>query len=469
MNAKLIGILCASENEVIAYTQMELAEMGYYVVSDGENFVFGIPETDMVTPIMLLSHLDTCRVKDNVIPAVYMDTVYNENANECGCLGADDRAGVYVTLEIAAKLVNKPYILFTTGEETGYAGMLAFLTALHPERATHEESFWKGKKLLEPYTDDIYACLQYDRQGFNSVVAYGSSRLEYELIAKAEVLGYSFDYGSTSDSRILSESTNIAHLNLSAGFVRQHTPDELLLLPALDFAITNGVYLAQMIDRPYRVVTLPKREYPYRYQYTYPPNKDIEEDKPWNKRPIDVMRPTCDICDKHRKVTYMPEMQANVCKKCLQRIYTKDGDTYATISIETRRRELDMERQESRKANMVFTPTCPMSGDHECVYPLQDGVCFCDDCGTWFLNTTLGTYWWDEPTANSAYFRFHADPVTIYPVSISDEACPLDNCMICGELMHDVSLSYYDNKETGEYEFIVCDKCNLIDPPRRRA
>lgn len=468
MDAKLIGILCASDQEAIAYCQMELAEMDYYVVSDGTNFVFGVPNTDLITPVLLLAHIDTCRKSDAVIPAVYMDTVYNNNGKACGCLGADDRAGVHIVLEIAAEMHNKPYVLFTTGEETGHTGMAKFLEAMHPERSTHQEDFYTGKKLFEPYIDDIYACLQYDRHGYNSVVAYGSSRLEYGLIAKAEVLGYRFEIGSTSDSRVLSESTNIAHLNLSAGFVHQHSPDELLLLPAIDFAIRNGVHLAQMIDRPYRVAKEPERVFTTRYQYKYPPHISDTDDKPWNEKAIDVMRPTCDICDKHRPVTYMPEMQANVCKKCLQRVYKKHGFHYASVSVDTHRKELECLRQESHKANMPFTPTCPMAHDHDQIYPCEDGVCFCDDCGTWFLNTTLGVYWWDDPHAREAYFRFHADQVTIYPVNVSDDACPLDNCMICGDLMHDESLSYYDNKETGEYELIVCDKCNVIDPPRYR-
>lgn len=476
MDARLVGLLCASDQEAIAYCQMELADMGYYVTSDGTNFVFGVPNTDLIAPVLLLAHIDTCRDTDNVLPAIYMDTVYNENGKECGCLGADDRAGVHICLEIASRMPNKPYVLFTTGEEVGHVGMAAFLNADHPERATHEESFYTGKKLVEPYLDDIYAVLQYDRHGYNSVVAYGQSRLEYQLIAKAEVLGYRFEQGTTSDSRNFTEHTNIAHLNLSAGFVHQHSPDELLLIPAIDFAIRNGVHLCQMIDRPYRVAKVPERHWSGRYKYpphisdldnTTPDNDDKK--KPWNQRPIDVIRPTCDICDKHRPVTYMPEMQANVCKKCLKRIYKKHEFDYAAISVDVHRKELEVDRMLSRKGNLPFTPTCPMAHDHEEVYPLENGVCFCDDCGTWFLNTTLGVYWWDEPHAKEAYFRFHADQVTIYPVRVADDACPLDNCMICGELTHDESLSYYDNKETGEYELIVCDKCNLVDPaPRNR-
>ena len=464
MDAKLIGLLTASDDEAIAFVTMELYEMGYEIITDNTNYVFGIPGDDNITPVMLMAHLDTRRTPgQQVIPSVFFDTLYNETGEECGCLGADDRAGAYIVLEIAGRLANKPYVLFTTGEETGHTGAAIFLKTAHPERVTVSEEFYAGKTIIEPYIPDIYAILQYDRQGFNSVVTYGSASKQHELIDKALTLGYTHDYGTTSDSRNITETYGIAHLNLSAGFLHQHTPQEMLLLPALDFATNNGVVLAQMIDKPYRV----EKEHvfsgwPPAGQYkTYPPRM---EDKP---EPEDYgTTPQCDICGKHRTVYYIKHAHAVVCKKCIRRAGGEDKITVETI--DSIKYDLYWQRERSKMNNLPFVPSCPNGMDHKDISREDDGVMWCDDCGTYFWQDTEGAFSWELKDSTTATYRFYAAPEVTYEVSAFEEQCPLNNCQICGRLMPDKRLSYYTDITTNEVGLVVCDKCNAIDPPSRR-
>jgi hypothetical protein len=465
MDAKLIGLLTASDNEAIAAVTMELYNAGYHVITDNVNYVFGVPGTDTVTPVMLMAHIDTVRKPEGVVlPGVYFDTLYNVNASECGCLGADDRAGVYICLEIISKLDAKPYVLFTTGEEIGGVGVKAFLSSQHPERNDVPEEFWSGKTILEPYLDDIYAVLQYDRQGFNSVVAYGSARLQTELIDKAIVLGYCLDWGTTSDSRNITETHGVAHLNLSAGFIHQHGFNEMLLLPALDFAINNGIVLAESIDKPYRLAkeqvfsAWPKSSFGY-----YPPK---EEDKPL---PDDLgITPTCDICGKHRTVEYIDHADALVCKKCIRRAGGTDKITINTMDDLVV--DLELKRRISRQGNLPFVSSCPVCGNNKEVYPMKDGVFYCATCDMHFYNSTPpeGAYTWVLEDSTQATFKYFDRDKGEVCVSSSEEMCPLDNCEMCGKLWPSKALSYYTNQETHEVELVVCDDCNAIDPPRKR-
>lgn len=464
MDAKLIGLLTSSDDEALAAVTMELYEMGYEVITDNANYVFGIPGTDSITPIMFMAHIDTCcKPGYPIIPGVFFDTLYNVNGAKCGCLGADDRAGVYICLEIAGRLESKPYILFTTGEEIGHVGVKAFLGAQHPERTSVPEEFYSGKTIIEPYLEDIYAILQYDRQGFNSVVAYGAARLQYDLINKAVLLGYYHDSGTTSDSRNITEMHGVAHLNLSAGFLHQHTKEELLLLPALDFAINNGIILAQMIDIPYRV-SKPDlfSGWPIMGYSKYPPRA---EDKPL---PDDTgLVPECDVCGKQRTVYYLEHADALVCKKCIRRAGGEDKITYNNLS--EHKDKLASQRLLSKQNNLPFIPSCPIDKSHQDIYPLAHNIMFCDECGTYFWQIPEGVYWWKCVDSTTATFEYYDKNLGQIDVSSTEDMCPLDNCEMCGKLLPDKYLSYYTNQETHETTLVVCDECNAIDPPRKRG
>lgn len=126
-----------SEGEVARHVKAELAALGLDVTEDataGEtgagsgNLVARIAGPPGAPTVMLCAHMDTVPVADR-IEAVLEDGWYR-NRHEA-ILGADDKAGVAVLLEVARAIAGGGApaaceLVFTTGEEVGLRGARAF-------------------------------------------------------------------------------------------------------------------------------------------------------------------------------------------------------------------------------------------------------------------------------------------------------------------------------------------------------
>jgi len=449
---KLEEYLTSSVAEAMTFCVEELSSMDYIVMSDSKNFIFAVPRSTRVTPLLYMAHLDTRRESDDVLLGRHGDTLINVNGDKAGCLGADDRAGVFVVLNVARNCKEKPYILFTTGEETGHTGAQAFLNAEHPVLTGYPKEFYEGKLIWEPYVEDIYSVVQFDRKGFNEAAFYGTSQFADELVEIVENLGYVKFTNSRSDSLDIQVAFGVAGVNLSTGFLHEHTPDELLLLPALNFALRTGIYLTALIDER---IPLPKNlqqifhSAPAVTQYpaVMPPNPD-------KNKIFRGIRMECDICGKKRPVIYIPHAQACVCAKCSTRVggpsfITKDG-------IETLRKSLQEERDKSRLNNLKSSVhRCPLCGEAVKLSPLKGGVLLCNSCQTYFLHMKDMICFWSDRDDKRFYFRKYSDPVTIHDAESPVPGIPLDWCHICGHIHHTDEIFSYDG-------FNACRECDAI-------
>ena len=124
-------------------------------------------------------------------------------------LGADDRVGVYMILSLI-KDGFRPYILFTTDEESGGAGASKF-SAVY-------------RKLLEK--TKIKYMIQLDRCGFNDCVFYDCDNQEFEHYINT--FGWETARGTFSDISIICPATGLAGVNLSVGYFYEHTNTEML-------------------------------------------------------------------------------------------------------------------------------------------------------------------------------------------------------------------------------------------------
>ena len=158
-------------------------------------------------PVALVAHLDT------VFSAPPQNIFYDKTKNVMWSpegLGADDRAGVYAIVQLLKRGL-RPTVIFTTDEEKGAIGATA-LTLDHPE-------------LPEPLKKLKYI-IQLDRRGSNDCVFYDCENAEFEKYV--EQFGFVTSFGTFSDISVICPSWEIAGVNLSIGYINEHSYAELL-------------------------------------------------------------------------------------------------------------------------------------------------------------------------------------------------------------------------------------------------
>jgi hypothetical protein len=175
---------------------------------------------------MLCVHLDT--INTHYAPGEILpeDFEYDETLNVLGvnpnsklsCLGGDDRAGVWIALQIINYMEltgNYNYnVGFFRDEEIGCIGSEAYL---------------KSKDFIENTT----CYLGLDRkstQGTQEIALYGNDN--QELIDVFTELGYAVEMGSITDAAVLA-TDDVACLNLSVGYDNEHTKNEVLHLDCM--------------------------------------------------------------------------------------------------------------------------------------------------------------------------------------------------------------------------------------------
>lgn len=160
-------------------------------------------------PVALVAHLDT--VFQKTPSEIYFDSKKNVMWSPQG-LGADDRAGVFGIIQIILRGY-KPHIIFTTGEEFGGVGATRL----------------KNDYPIQPFNKLKYM-IELDRCGFEDCVFYDCDNPTFtEYVSSC---GFEEDFGTFSDISILAPQWNIAAVNLSIGYVREHSTSETLFLSA---------------------------------------------------------------------------------------------------------------------------------------------------------------------------------------------------------------------------------------------
>lgn len=155
------------------------------------------------TPICLVAHLDT--VHKTAPNEMYYDREENVIWSPNG-LGADDRAGVYAIMTLIKRGL-RPTVLFTWDEEIGGVGAQNAATVLNLE-------------------DTVDFCIELDRRGKNDSVYYDCDNPDFEEYING--FGFETAIGSFSDICFLCPEWKVAGVNLSIGYVNEHTAKEML-------------------------------------------------------------------------------------------------------------------------------------------------------------------------------------------------------------------------------------------------
>ncbi|HJV46990.1 MAG TPA: M20/M25/M40 family metallo-hydrolase [Bacillota bacterium] len=171
-------------------------------------------------PIVLLSaHMDIYQELEEDRQVIQEGTLLSSTK---GILGADDRAGIAIILEVARNIHQTNFngtlkIAFTVEEEVGLVG---------------------ARKLDPHFLADVDGAVVVDRRGTRDIVTSCAGVIPYcpksygLLFEKAGALSNMPDWkmtkGGSSDTKILSQTFGIPSVNLSAGYQHEHSDQETL-------------------------------------------------------------------------------------------------------------------------------------------------------------------------------------------------------------------------------------------------
>lgn len=193
------------------------------------------------TPIALCAHMDTVFAKKP--EEIYYDRDAQVIWSPQG-LGADDRAGVFIILQILRTTNLRPHIIFTTDEEKGMLG--ASILARQ-----YKKPFAKMKYII-----------QLDRRGSQDCVFYDCDVPEFEDYV--ETFGFKTNFGTFSDISEICPEWGVAGVNLSVGYRSEHNEIERLFVN--DMFATQEKVIAMLRDaknaKKYKYVAAPN-------SYTY--------------------------------------------------------------------------------------------------------------------------------------------------------------------------------------------------------
>lgn len=435
---RLKTVLRMTDRELINYLVTKYSDptSGYAVQTDSVNFVFCVPVTEQICPVLLQAHIDTKRVVTVDEPLI-LCSEHGVLTNANGILGGDDRCGVAGMLEIEEMHTSKPFLLFTNYEEVGGLGMKAFLTG----------------DLINSYIDMIYLCLALDRRGHNEYVYY-SPNIPDELAAKLTKLGYFVAQGSYSDCRDLWFDTDICAINVSVGYGQQHTADEFILMESYVSSILRADRLMQMIDKPMRVHD--------RYTYAGLYKTTVKDIKPADNADkgtavIDVTphasddgpsediwmyttKPRCLVCNHDdRELMYDVDLGAKLCVVCRKQIEKHYGSitqdnmfAYMDLLAELRRKSREANRNLNSKKNKSAMPICPGCKDNKDVMWSRKDIGFiCSACSEYPHDGYDGRFWIKNNT--KIYVKDDKVLTTNMEVTklLSSESVSSHQCAVC--------------------------------------
>lgn len=178
-------------------------------------------------PICLVAHMDTVfrTPPEHIYYDKEMGVIWSP---EGGC--GDDRAGVFAILKILQNNKLLPSVIFTTDEELGGVGANALV-----------------KDFSLPPVEFKYI-IELDRQGFEDCVFYECDNKEF--VKYVESFGFVESYGSFSDISEICPAWGIAGVNLSIGYINEHSVSETVHVNALYQTISKVKKMLSEEDIP---------------------------------------------------------------------------------------------------------------------------------------------------------------------------------------------------------------------------
>ena len=287
---EFVRMLHMSQEELYDYV-LEAIPENMTIINVVGSYIY-ISTTPNQNKPLLISHLDTVdshgiRGDKQPIPNIVIDNSgIMSVADDKSVLGADDRAGVWIMLQMLRKdimIANDYDYLFCCDEEIGGVGSSVF---------------------AKDYKHNLnnYNCfISLDRQGTDEVATYGYDN--DDLIKVFKDVGYVKARGTFTDCVNLSSESDIACVNLSVGYFNEHSSREIqhidVLYSTLEILTNNDIR-----DKLAIVKYEAKKD---NYWYSYDSNYDLD--------PC-----LCDCCGQHLPLYNIDISKTEyvmVCEECV--------------------------------------------------------------------------------------------------------------------------------------------------------
>ncbi len=172
--------------------------------------------------VTLVAHVDTVFSR----PPTSNDIIDNNGVwTSLGAkdgLGGDDRCGVYIATVLARKY--DCGLLLTDDEEIGCLGAQALC---------------ENKALCKEIAKRTLCLIEVDRRGIGEVVNYDWGGESNELHKYVETRGFTAKQGSVSDVAYIAPAIARQAVNVSAGYMCEHTAAERIVIDAMEYTMAR--------------------------------------------------------------------------------------------------------------------------------------------------------------------------------------------------------------------------------------
>ena len=289
------------------YAGKTISRKGNFILVKGE------------VPIMLLAHLDT----------VHQEPVYEICKSPDGNIlmspqgiGGDDRCGVYALVNAYEMSPQKPWLLFTCGEEIGGVGATKFC---------YDYAAGKLPKELE----ELKLLVEIDRKGSNDAVFYDCDNKDFESYITSK--GFKTAFGTFSDISLIAPELGVAAVNLSSGYYNAHSLHEYINRRELNVVLAKVLEIISDAAQP---------DFP-RYEYIEKIYKVRSYSKHYILGKEEGIYYRTDTYENSKKINSYTDPwtdweEENTCKKLpneYQEIYEELLDLYEIEELENLRKE----------------------------------------------------------------------------------------------------------------------------------
>jgi hypothetical protein len=313
MNDILLRTLLKAPAGIFQLVNKNYGHLFKKILYDKRNYLF---LQNKNSTFLLQAHIDThCDYKKALDLYFSNGIVRAKNA----VLGADDRAGIYIILELLdfckENSIELPNVLLTEGEEIGGIGMTKLC-----------------ERMSSSHFSNIHLALALDRQGCGEYVCYN----DLPILVKdyIEDFGWNDDIGTFSDIEIFTDTYGIPSVNLSVGFHNEHTKAEELHLDELLLTFSR---VSRMLKKPIGRRYVVTKNYDkwskwdsygwFRGNNSWPITKTNNE----NMHPLTSKgeTPRCELCSvSHsiKKLVYIENEGLYLCTDCFEQMYNKEPE-----------------------------------------------------------------------------------------------------------------------------------------------
>lgn len=297
-----------------------LRERNISYTRDSAGNVFNISKPGLP---LLSAHMDTVQTPGDVLMAKFTK-VRGGIVKGYGCIGADDKNGIYVILHLLdigwAKRIN---FVFSVEEEVGGYGA---------------DEFVKSNNISKlPYA------LILDRRDSGDIICsnndYGTQEFENELFRLGRDFGYKPTWGSISDADKISDYISCA--NLSVGYYNAHSRHEYVVLDELENTVDYVKYIIDNIqgefgkpDKSFNYGNSYYQQYgmddlDYYNGYGYGNTKGADSGMLYTK---------CESCygmASKGNLKFINTLNMNICNTCYHRLLEEMMDDYEDFFLES--------------------------------------------------------------------------------------------------------------------------------------